>query len=870
MDGEAGDSIVAAGTRAFSRTVRNVLLGTVAALAVGGAVVGGQHAFAVWSARRAAAALFSELSATPDRLLEARSSYPLADRHRPFSRLRAHGARPAGPLLSPMKLVELERAADYQGIAAAHLLSGELDTADRWLDRSSSAGGSLPDVESDRAALLIEKDAAEEALDHLARALRVAPHHPQALWNRALALANLRLGMRAAQLFRQLAALDEPGWSDEARARAEELERGFEAEQQRWGAAERAAEGLAAGRLPPLAIARAYPTFIAYRLWEAVRARPEGHWTELAAALDELVGENRHRRLVAAARGGPADAEPLLEVLLLRARAIAARDRGELAVAERQLSGLVPRCDAAGLDYLCARLRLELAHVLVSRQQTSLSRRWALEAKHTSDEHGFLDLEARAHLGEQTAESFRFRFSIADAYAEENIARQTPCSVVKWSRELLAEDLFERGEDDAAAAQLRGVLACAPGEPRLGAVALGTLAELVRARDGRWPEGLLLLESELAEYRRGHPPGATGISLMLDVAYGRALIDHHPERGQTVLAAALAGASRIEDDVESARLRAHGFVALADAAAKGGRFDDALQLLARAAGATLPDRCALGAVSDRGREVFVARGSGTAAVGRRWRGPRDRLPAVPAELVAELRSCPAVSVLAMPPIFGSARLLPDQLAWAYGVPEGAPAPRHGGEKRLVVADVDPPPELHLPRLSPWQDRTASSEPALTVLRGPDATPEKVLALLPEYDQIEFHVHGVVNPAVSDAAALVLSAGRGGALLTATTVSASTLPRHPVVVLAACQSAHSPRYALLTGSLPAAFQKAGAATVIASPVPIEDREATDFFGRVRDRMNGGMSAAAAVRAERLDHSRWGARDDHWTNEVVVFQ
>ena len=53
--------------------------------------------------------------------------------------------------------------------------------------------------------------------------LDAAPRHPQALWNRALALRDLGLALAAAEAFEAVAALHEPGWADEARAHAQQL-----------------------------------------------------------------------------------------------------------------------------------------------------------------------------------------------------------------------------------------------------------------------------------------------------------------------------------------------------------------------------------------------------------------------------------------------------------------------------------------------------------------------------------------------------------------------------------------------------------------------------------------------------------------------
>src|SRR5207253_10324282 len=132
-----------------------------------------------------------------------------AREYRPYDVPR--GGAPAGQV--PLgTLAKLEEKGDLQGLATGQLLRGEREQAARTLARAPRS----PDVDSDRAAAALQSGAADEALILLDPVLSVNPSHPQALWNRALALRELGLPLAAAEAFTAAAALKEPGWSGEA------------------------------------------------------------------------------------------------------------------------------------------------------------------------------------------------------------------------------------------------------------------------------------------------------------------------------------------------------------------------------------------------------------------------------------------------------------------------------------------------------------------------------------------------------------------------------------------------------------------------------------------------------------------------------
>jgi tetratricopeptide (TPR) repeat protein len=164
------------------------------------------------------------------RMMAARLSHPEADRWKEFGPMRGPAQAPEPLPLRP--LAKLEERKDYRGIAAAYALRGDWQQAEAFLARAPESADTL----NDRAAVALSKQNWEEALGYLSGALRKEPRHPQALWNRGLALREAQLLHRAEESFRQVAAMpeQEQGWRTEALARAEELRVKVREEEARW------------------------------------------------------------------------------------------------------------------------------------------------------------------------------------------------------------------------------------------------------------------------------------------------------------------------------------------------------------------------------------------------------------------------------------------------------------------------------------------------------------------------------------------------------------------------------------------------------------------------------------------------------------
>ena len=285
-----------------------------------------------------------------------------------------------------------------------------------------------------------------------------------------------------------------------------------------------------------------------------------------------------------------------------------------------------------------------------------------------------------------------------------------------------------------------------------------------------------------------------------------------------------------------------------------------------------PAGCLLAAGGQDERILFVARGRDGVLRGEyqggRTRPLQDEVPAVPAALLASLRGCDEVPVLAEPTLSGRPRLLPADVAFSYLAP-GAKAPsgaKPGASHRVVVSDVEPPASLGLPRLMPW---SRDAEPGEVHLRGASATPGAVLSEMEDATEAELHVHGLFNAGLSDASFLALSPDAGGRYaLTAADIQGHPLRGAPLVVLAACDANVGAWRYHSVWSLPAAFVRAGARAVIAPTSKVPDVEAAAFFRDVLERARKDGSPAAALRGARQEWLRRGQAP--WVEEVVVFE
>jgi hypothetical protein len=870
------------------------------------------------------------LALAPTRAIEARLSWPGADRFRPYDDKHVVGhAREAVPI---DVLAALERRGDMRGLAAGWLLAGETERAVGYLERA----GASPDVDSDRAVAAQAGGQTEQALSLVDHALAVQPRHAQALWNRALILRQLGLLQSAAKAFDDVAALGEPGWQNEARARALAL-RAADAERVQLQArlAKQGQRMSTTGELVPLASVHALPGLMRHYLYHAVRSAPSQQRVltllPIAVELDRMNGETRladyvratakrdltrraplsasYARLVpnqqsmtpaeidafiAAIRRAHED-EMLLGVLWLVHRipehlaeyerlaqqlgdpwyiAIvdnlageAAWEAGDVAAAERRWREGDARCRAGHADYHCALIELSLAKLTAWQHRTSEARRIALDAI----------ARARAQGLRHDAVDEPGLYLLGD------IARCR--NAFSLMRAYLEEPLlrvpscegqrFVREElaiERMFALDRDGALGQLAEAPRCNRPMTTSRAILVvgLARAGASPPEAATLPAELEAVR---PHLKAGAQAMADVQLGRLIIDDHRDEGRARIRAALDAIARLPpSDFSAKRARADAQLTLAVDDARHGDRDAALDRLAVALAATAPRTCALGAAVDDERAFAVVRDASGRTLGRylprREHAEIDPAELIPADLAAALRGCPSVAVFAPAPVHGQPRLLPPDLAWAYrmGTPV-APPRANTSPRRLVISDVEPPAALQLPRLGPW--RGVSADRATAWLHGAAATPARALAELTDAGEVEIHAHGLVNLDLSDASLLVLSSdARGDYALTAGAIRRHHLNGAPIVILGACQAGTTTLYVHEPWSLPAAFVDAGARAVFASPSPIRDAEAGPFFDAVLARVRRGEPPAAALRDERLP--RLLREPQSWVRDVLVFE
>ena len=834
--------------------------------------------------RSDAAVALADLAPSERRAIEARLSIAPVDRWQPYGVPRA-ATRPQRAL--PLeRLAAIERAGDQRELAAAYLLVGESDRAGALLEHA----GVSPDVASDRAAIELARGRPVAALPLTEAALRANPRHAQSRWNRALALAALDLPLAAADEFDAVARAGEPGWADEARTRAEALRSQAEQRRAEWTDAWRDGTRLAAGGSPAhVERLAAFGGLARLYFYDALRSALGRERTlallPLARALDAQAGGDTLARWTARVqddratlvalgewyRSGRAVAEPerfrqlaaathdpWFAAMAAEVDAIARQHAGDLLGARRVALSAMAACDAARLDYRCAKLEFLLA-------ETAARLHWIPEARHVADagwlrsrrlrdfqlEQRFLSLEAEiARLAGD--------FTLARAYLDEVRLREPrDCATERYVHESRAEMAVTAHDAEAARRELGAAPTCADG--RYTIVGAFTLAML--AGGGETAAEQRELADTLAALRGREP--APGRRALFDFMAGRALLATDRAAGQSQLRRVIDDASALpRADADGAKARMHALVALVADAAAHGDGADALALAAWGRGAPPPDRCALALA--QADDVSVAH---TIAVGRGADGDVfDRLAAAPSALAR----CGEVAVYALPPLEGAGELLPPSIAWRYaGAPRPPASPRSDAAfTRLVVSDVAPPPSLAFEHLQSWP---ASADPGdrLVHLTGPAATPARVLAALADADEIELHAHGLVDFALSDTSLVALSPDADGEwALTAAAIRRLDLQRAPLVVLAACDSARTAPYQHASWSLPEAFLEAGASAVIAVADRVDDATAPAFFDAVRQRIRAGASPAVAVRDVRMQWLR--DRRAEWVRAVVVFQ
>jgi cellulose synthase operon protein C len=366
---------------------RRVFIAVTTALAAAAAIV------VAWKVARPEPIVLAQADKRP---LEARLSYAAADHWRPYDVERA--AAVVREEVRVDTLARLEAKGEWRGLADGYLLGGEPERAAEALARA----GESADVESDRAALALQKHDAAMALAHAARALALAPGHAQGAWNRALALRELGLTRAAANAFEAIAQRGEKGWSDEARQRAASLRAADSERERSWNEADAAAKTMLTSGAPPAEeIVRAYPGLVQDYVRRALGT--SGDKSKLLALL-------------------PPEARVAWDVSVDDEQAAKeALERGDSVEAAKLLADADRRCLAVHIDYRCASLEYALAFAESKLKRGADAEKTALAGWQRARDAGVdpRDLPRRFLVLLADVARAQDKTALADAYVDE-------------------------------------------------------------------------------------------------------------------------------------------------------------------------------------------------------------------------------------------------------------------------------------------------------------------------------------------------------------------------------------------------------------------------------------------------------------------
>jgi len=863
-----------------------------------------------------------ELALGPTRHVEARLSYALADRHRPFD--VELGKSPATELVPPRTLAALEERGARDALVAAYVLAGEDRRAQAVLDAMPAA----PERDSDLAAVALARHAPLEALEAADRALAHRPRFAPALWNRALALQQLELPLAAAAAFDEVAALGEPGWAAEAAARAASLRAAITGRRRAWDDVGAAGLAMAQSDSAPVLTAeqaRRVPGVARLYFYDAVRTAASAARLAALAPLARVLDDIDHSRLLTRAleqagrrdlamrrslaeqyralmagtlsgaeidqalagfraahaddltfggllyarqqqshldeltRLAEATGDPWFVLLARGEAAVQLHVRGEDLAAEAALRAALAMCTSPGVAYRCLRLGRVLQNLLVYAYRTSELRQLTGELAAQARATGDWYIEGETLVGRAEAERLTLQRPVLRALYDEIARRAAP-------KDCAIRDYLRQvqADDDLLELDADGAAHRLDALERCGDLSPTALADLVdvaRLRPG--DERRARVREQIAAYRARATPLELPWAAVIE---GRFEIETDRARGAALLRDGIRLAAAQPTGL-ARRARTIAYASLIVDAAAAGDFARGLALFGEAA-EVAPDGCALGVAVDDNRSVAIARLADGSVRGAydaaRTRPLAETESAVPPALAAALAPCDHVSVLALAPLHGRPDLLAPSLPWSYRSAPGPAAATALSARRLVIAEPAPPAFLGLPSLGPVADA-----PGADVIRGAAATPGRVEREMGSATEIEVHAHGLVDLAAADTAFLALSPDADGRFaLTAADVRRLRLAGRPIVYLAACRAAQVAPQRHEAWSLPVAFVAAGARAVIAAAAPVPERDASAFFAAVRARIAAGESPAAALARERA--ARLASDPASWVRSVMLFE
>ncbi|WP_426746609.1 hypothetical protein VZQ01_00215 [Myxococcus faecalis] len=864
------------------------------------------------------------------RPLEARLSVPAADVHRPYSRPREERASVAVPL---RELARLEEKADRAGIAASYLVHGDpqqglahLQHAQPSLNRDNDQAVAL--------LLLGRHDDALERLDTLLEASGRHPqalwNRALVLREMGLHLVSASVFDEVAALGE--AGWSKEAREQAAALRRSVTQR-MESWKRTHAAMTRLSTDARAP--VPLEEARQHPGIARGLFYDAVRTAPSSARVTallpLAELLDGIHGGTalaEYTRATAArdfTRRAPLAAEyarlletraaasadlltrlrasgeadlllgaklrspdapsppdeweslarkwndPWVELLVQDALAMQEGLAGEAWQADQRLKAALTLCREKRLRPRCADLLRKVSHRATSANRLLEADETARASWREAQSMGEWELESAALRALSQAARFQFRVAAARAYLAEYLARAPDtCDVKNYvHRNVAALELMRLRPQEARRALVRAQ-ECGP---TVGLVGAWTLTDLMRL--DRKPQDEQQIRAELARALAAREtPGRRMLARLVEARFELLL---NRSVGNQKLAAVIRDAEPyLSTDADARDAAAVAYQTMAVTAGEAGAFKEVPDVVARQLGVTRPQQCALIAAMEAERTVAVALGPRGQVLGhldasRKEPLGEDLSGLVPESLLALLRPCPQVDVLAAPPLDSRAGLLPPEMAWSYRVATRtaiAPDRKPAAPLHVVVANVETPAGLGLARLSSWESTPAPVGQSME-LSGAQATPSRVLEAMARATDIEFHAHGVVDRSLSEAPVIALAPEYDGRYaLTSEALRQVKLEGSPVVLLGACSAARLPPLLHQTSSLPQAFVGAGARAVFAATVDIPD-SAGRFFQGVRERIHGGATPAVALRAERL---RWlrEVKGAPWVSQVLLYE
>jgi hypothetical protein len=581
-----------------------------------------------------------------------------------------------------------------------------------------------------------------------------------------------------------------------------------------------------------------------------------------------------------------ATGDPWFAAIAEQEAAAAELARGNVASAERRLRAAIEAAERERVVYRALALREQLVKLYTGVQRLAQAAEQARIEFHDAIATGEVAPESNALSELAAVNQNRYANGLSRAYTTELLERWQPepgpsrqpsdsdCEMLQYARQSLASLALDQFDTDTA----RGLLASAPTCNKEYSALLNVQRAMFGSelyRLGRRQADADVARASLAALHQLTLSSA--VQAFVDFIEGNLVADDDRAASARYLRDAIARADHHTDDRNfNVKARAYGFALLATSAGRAGDFGQVLDLVAENLEVARPARCALAIAHYAERTVVAfsdARGEvGGSYTADRRSGELDAGALVPDATITRLSDCERVAVLTRAPVLGAGRLLPSRIAWSYvlggpATPGAAGSAAQAGGSRLVIANPEAPPELHLPPLGPYPDDLSRDA---TVLRGAEATPSRVLIAMRDAAVIEFHTHGFIGNDLTEASYLVLSPEPDRQYaLTAGDVAQVQLAAAPLVILGACHAAASSRSLEGGMGLAEAFLRSGARAVIASPDAVPDLGATALFAAVRDRVLHGADPAVALRDERLRRLAQSP-DDTWLSGVVVFE